>query len=744
MRFLNFNLWLITLATAALLAAGAAWIYGKRRRQRLILQLVGKPMSERLTSSVDPRKRRWRAWLFFASLLLVLAAATRPWWGQRLVPTPSRSRDILIIIDCSRSMLAQDVAPSRLRHAKWFVREVAERFPADRFGLVAFAGDAFLECPLTQDRNTLFLFLDDLDTSTIPLGGTNIESALKTANKAFDGAKGTDRAIVLMTDGDELQGNAIAQTKPWQGSNVAFLVVGIGDPAQSSPIQLPDNTFIRDAEGNLVQTRLHQERLQEIAAAAGGLYMRSTAVNPNVDAVASRIDRLIPAEGEKEARLQPVERYQIPLAAALILLIIRMFIGERRNPVNPRPSGAVSMLFILAAVSLCAPPADATAPTAATAAQELTPAVAAPQAPGPADQVERVAEIKAALPEAQGADVPRLHYNLGIAYQELDQLETAVEEYRQVLASPDTPPQLRAWATWNLGVVQHLQARKQVGENNYDAALAKMRSATEYYREALRAMPDTPALANNLELLNIERQRVEKARALMQRLEQQLAAARHRTADALSQQQDANQAATPAEKQSRRQQAAEAGKAAQEAVQSLAQTMRNADLDKGDQFKSIDAAEKALQQAVSEQSKALQQVRSPKVRAEATAKATAELEKAARMLGADKETRNERDQGDGEQQKGKEQPGQPQPNGSSDTEPQQTDTTDAIQQMDQQTETATETPSPATANAEEQPLDRQQARALLLQMQEQEQDLREAIKQYRARQYQQKQVEKNW
>ena len=162
---------------------------GWQRRNGLLKRFLGKRADDPSYTSASKTRRFWRAVLLAGALILLFAAAARPSWGVSIQPYAGQGRDIMVVFDTSRSMLAQDVRPSRLEHAKWLVRELVKMNPGDRFGLIAFAGQAFLECPLTIDKTSFLASLDDLNTDTIPVGGTNIEQALSTAIHGFRAAE---------------------------------------------------------------------------------------------------------------------------------------------------------------------------------------------------------------------------------------------------------------------------------------------------------------------------------------------------------------------------------------------------------------------------------------------------------------------------------------------------------------------------------------------------------------------------
>ena len=155
---------------------------GEKKRSKVLALFPGRENAvSRQFTSVSRPVRFWRMILFLGVIVLLFLAAARPAWGQRIMPYTSEGRDLLFVFDVSKSMLAEDVRPSRMEHAKYLVRQIVEKNPSDRYGLIAFAGDAFLECPLTIDRTSFLQTLQEFDTDTIPLGGTNVEKALSTA-----------------------------------------------------------------------------------------------------------------------------------------------------------------------------------------------------------------------------------------------------------------------------------------------------------------------------------------------------------------------------------------------------------------------------------------------------------------------------------------------------------------------------------------------------------------------------------
>ena len=234
--------------------------WGSRKRKVLLKKFLGEQADDPARVNASPVLRFWRAVLFAGTVILLLAAAARPSWGTRILPYSGQGRDLMVVFDVSKSMLSQDVRPSRLDHAKWLVRQLCTRNPGDRFGLIAFAGNAFLECPLTIDQTSFLQSVDELSVDTIPVGGTNIQQALTEAIRGFRAAETTHRAVILITDGDELTGKSTEALDRIIQLKIPLFILGIGDPSQPAIVQLRDEKgnvqTLKDAGGNVVSEKI--------------------------------------------------------------------------------------------------------------------------------------------------------------------------------------------------------------------------------------------------------------------------------------------------------------------------------------------------------------------------------------------------------------------------------------------------------------------------------------------------------
>lgn len=709
MHFQNFDTTFFLVCLAVLGFAAATVVYGHHRRRRRLAQVAGASLLPGLTASLDPGKRRLRLCLWVAGLLLLLGAMARPWWGSQLVPSPKHSRDLLFVLDCSRSMLAKDIPPSRLEHAKWWVRELVAKCPGDRFGIIAFAGDAYLECPLTQDSNTIHQFLEAMDTRTVAAGGTNIALALETAQKAFKAAEGSHQAMVLISDGDELEGDSRQAVEYFAKNQVPLFVVGIGDPERGAPIQVaaenpreaanghagkPQLEFLRDNEGKMVVSKLNEAGLRFLSDKTGGIYVRSTAIAPNLLPVAERVRQLVPAEHTGGTEQRPIERFHVPLLLAVLLLLARLFIGERRGPAQPAGLAATGALAVLLALGLAAPTgqaqgakdvaqpsagkqqvADAEMPPAppprpliqplppdgrARPGQPLatTPQVQAPPSPE-AQQAQAQAaaakrekdlrqglvaarqELESAAPEHKS----RLHFNVGYLHQQLGELDEAEKEYQQAVGDSAAPAAVRGAASQNLATLRHATARQKLATDP-DAALADLQAAAICNRDALRTLPGNTEIARNQELLLRDQKAAEQIKQVLEQLKELMQKAQQETGEALKQQTEANQAKTPPERQAQQEKASQQAQTAQQATDALAQAAEQVMSQEGaDHFKGISKDVKDARQA---QEQADQAPRTEEAKREAGEKAAQHLTDAFTKLGG--KTEQQQQKQDGQQQ----------------------------------------------------------------------------------------------
>lgn len=530
-------LWIIPLILALAVA-------GSVRRTRLLRRMFGTDERIGRFSNASRGKRVFRIILLSLVVLLLAVAAARPSWGRQVRQDTSNGRDLLVLFDVSRSMLSDDVKPSRMDHAKWLVREIVRKNPGDRFGLIAFAGESFLICPLTVDRASFIQLVDDLDTDTIPIGGTNVQLALEEAVKAFKGAQGTHKAVILITDGDELTGRGASVVGELANAQIPVFAVGVGDPSNPAVIRVPGEDgklrILTDRDGNPVKSPLNEPQLTELARRTGGIYVRSTAAYSGLDELETRIKMLDRKESENSVSMfRPIERPAYPLAVAAVLLAIFFCVSETR----PR---SVQTLLAFAALLLFAAPVNIHAQTASPAAQVQQ---AQPAAPVDANNT---AEQAAPEPVKSASEL----YNSGLEQQQVEHDdEKARSFYERAIAASEKEPLVRASSYQNIGVISHLDARTSLqdaadklqaqdlnsAEKTVEEALTKLGRAEDLYRESMRSAAGDASVIRNQQILLADRKQAEQMKKQIEELKKLMEQARQQTRQAHDQQQQENQ-----------------------------------------------------------------------------------------------------------------------------------------------------------------------------------------------------------
>lgn len=268
--------------------------------------------------------------LFVAGLMVLLLA--RPQFGSKLETVKRKGVEVIIALDISNSMLAQDVQPSRLVKAKRLIAQLVDKMENDKVGMIVFAGDAFTQLPITSDYISAKMFLDAINPGLITKQGTAIGAALDLANKSFTPQEGVGRAVVLITDGENHEGGAEAAAEAAAKKGIQVNVLGVGSP-DGAPIPVEGtNDYRRDREGNVIVTRLNEAMCQQVAKAGNGIYVRVDNSNAAQKAIAQEIDKMAKADVETQVYTDFNEQFQAVAWCILVLLLIEMLILERQNP----------------------------------------------------------------------------------------------------------------------------------------------------------------------------------------------------------------------------------------------------------------------------------------------------------------------------------------------------------------------------------------------------------------------------
>jgi Ca-activated chloride channel family protein len=436
-------LWLLLIVVPSLIAF--FW-WAANVKRKLLGQFVAARLLETLTVGISAKRQRARAALIVVAAALIVIALARPQIGFSWEEARSRGLDVVVAIDTSKSMLATDVAPNRLRRAQLAALDLKRLARADRLGLVAFAGSAFLQCPLTLDDEAFRQSVEALDVNIIPQGGSALSEAIVAAKSAFKEGNDNHKVLVLFTDGEDNEGNALEAAKAAGKDGLRIFTIGVGT-ANGELLRVTDTQgrteFIKDAEGNAVKSRLNEALLRDIAQETGGffrllsgadtmniLYDRGLAPLPKGDLASQKIKR-------------HHERYQWLLGLVIVLLLVEMLLPERKS-VKVKTGATTS-------------PAVASATKTAAMIVLLMWPVMAGAGPGKALKQYLDGRYDRALEEYQRSlkskpDDPRLHFNAGAAAFQGEDYERALEHLHSALVTQEVPLQQRAY--YNIGNTQ--------------------------------------------------------------------------------------------------------------------------------------------------------------------------------------------------------------------------------------------------------------------------------------------------
>jgi Ca-activated chloride channel family protein len=361
MSFANKELlWLLLVIPPAL--AAFFWRSG-RQRERLLTQFVEPRLLAGLLAGISPARRKVRHALIIVAVTLLVLAAARPQWGYSREEVNVKGLDIIVAIDTSKSMLAEDIAPNRLARAKLAALDLLQLAKTDRLGLVAFAGGAFLQCPLTIDDTVFRQSLDTLDVNIIPQGGTALAEAITTALTAFKEGD-NHQVLVIFSDGEDNDEGAVAASQDAAKAGMKIFTVGVGTP-DGEILRMKDakgrTDYIRDATGNAVKSRLNETLLREVASATeGGFYIPLRGARAINELYEKGLAVLPKSESQEKTLKQFHEQYHWPLGAAILLLFIEILLPQRKrenrkSPTagrpNPAPQSAATTALLICLLS---------------------------------------------------------------------------------------------------------------------------------------------------------------------------------------------------------------------------------------------------------------------------------------------------------------------------------------------------------------------------------------------------------
>ncbi len=468
-------------------------IRGLKRLQ----EFVSARLLPQLAGTVNRPRRIIRFGLQLLGLALAIVSLAQPRWGYTFQDVKRKGFDLLVAVDTSRSMLSNDVQPDRLERVKLAIQDLINELQGDRVGLIAFAGRAFLQAPLTIDYDAVIEAVNDLDTKTIPEGGTNISSAITLATQSFGKSATGNRALIIFTDGEELSGDALKTAKAAADAGVRIFTVGVGTP-QGSLIPITgengETSFVKDSAGQVVKSKLDDKRLSEVAEATGGFYVHLENGPRTMQQIQNEgLAKMQAAEMDVRLSRRPIERYEWPLGAALIVLAFSILIPERKSATGwiRRGKRARERTYV---------PAPAKTATAAVALMLLLSASAFATAPGVdayqqgkfEDAYKEFQETLKSHPQSRAED--ELQFDSGAAAYKLKDYNKALESFSQALLTPDTG--LQSKGHYNLG--NTLYQRGEM-EKNEDKKLSDWTNALDHYEQTLKLNPHNEEAKDNYE-----------------------------------------------------------------------------------------------------------------------------------------------------------------------------------------------------------------------------------------------------
>jgi Ca-activated chloride channel family protein len=469
MRFAHPQILLLLLPSVLLLAGFLVWAW--HRKQRLIRLFVQERLLAQLTAGVSWGRQKARMVLVGVAVVCSAVALARPQWGFGWEEAHQRGLDIVVAIDTSRSMLADDLRPNRLERARLAALDLMRLARSDRLALVPFAGTAFLQCPLTLDAGAFQQNVQALEVGIMPQGGTVLNEAIEVALAAFKDSGENTKVLVLLTDGEDHEGNAVAGAEEAARQGLHVFTVGVGT-TEGEVLRERDESgnlvYVRDAGGEVVKSRLNQALLQEVATAGNGFYLPLQAGNAMETLYEQGLSGLTRSEVAARLYRRYHERYHWPLGAAILLLAIEPFFVDRTRrarralaTTNPKPAARAAILGIWLLGACLVMGAD-------RGLRNYD-----------AGRYDQARETYDKLLERRPED-PRLLYNSGTAAYQAQDYTNAIRGLQSATRAPDLELQQRAF--YNLGDALYRQGEQvpdrqsrqdlwQQSVESFDAAL---------------------------------------------------------------------------------------------------------------------------------------------------------------------------------------------------------------------------------------------------------------------------------
>ena len=315
-------------------AAVALFIFAQLRRRRRLERFASSSLLAQLTPSASPARLRTKFILYTLAVAFLIVAAARPQVGSKLREEHQKGIEMMLVVDVSNSMLAEDFEPNRLDRTKFAIDRVVESMKQDRIGVVAFAGEAQVQLPITSDYRMARAFARKLSPAMVRTQGTDLGAAIKLASMSFSSQSEGSRVMILITDGENHESDALEAAQAAAEKGIAIYAIGIGTP-EGAPVMI-GGEYLTDEKGDMVVSKLDEKTLQEIASATGGAYVRATKQSIGLKEIIDRLRELDESDLATTRFEAFDEQYQYPLVVALLLLLIEWLILDRRNPLLAR------------------------------------------------------------------------------------------------------------------------------------------------------------------------------------------------------------------------------------------------------------------------------------------------------------------------------------------------------------------------------------------------------------------------
>ncbi|MBM9519410.1 VWA domain-containing protein [Desulforhopalus vacuolatus] len=484
--------WLTVGLAASLLLAEALYLAEKRRR-RAMQQFASPELAAHLTRNISRRRRLWKGLLLVLTLFLCFTALARPQYGYHWEEVKRRGIDLLFALDTSRSMQAEDVKPNRLARAKMGIYDFVNQLEGDRVGLLPFAGSSYLMCPLTLDYNAFNQSLESIDTKIIPRGGTSLSEVINSATNIL-GQKSSHKILIILTDGENLEGDAIAAAEQAAKAGVTIYTVGVGTRSGELIPLANGKGVIRDASGNPVRSQLDAKTLIKIAETTGGIYAPLGKAGEGLEKIYKSKLSLVPQE-ELSGRRHKVlkEQFQWPLAGAILLLLVEFLINDRRREKTVTASSIAGLAKrhrgsagALVLAILLAFPVSSRASEADIAYNK--------------GDYSTATRLYAKQLDKQPEDAQR-QFNLGVASCKNKQYDEAIDAFSKTLKSDDLSLQQKAY--FNRGNAFYSKGEKRV-QKQPGEAIKEWQQAVDSFQAAVNLNPQDTAAQENLQYVQKE------------------------------------------------------------------------------------------------------------------------------------------------------------------------------------------------------------------------------------------------